>query len=163
MADVRLKLQSGNQVKEAVSDADGKFQFDNLDHRLYRLTADLPGWKVGRVFEHQLTVDLGKSTCAELYLGIEELQGELHGKVATGQKHLQSVLWIEAIPLHPDKNRQPRTGSTKPDGSFLIGEIEPGDYVVAIDVEHPPLHRARAHVPIRENHSVWTQFLPRCD
>jgi len=135
---LRLTLRSGDETRAALSDQGGNFQFENLEHKVYRLSADLPGWRFLKISERERDVDLTRSGCSQLFLTMEQLQGEIRGRVLSDKESLKEVLWIEAIPADPKSGLASQAGGTKPDGSFVIDSLEPGDYVIAIDVEHAP-------------------------
>jgi hypothetical protein len=137
LANLRLRLRSGEEEKKAITDADGHFDFAGLAHKVYLFDADLPGWRFQSTSEGRRNIDLTKAGCSELFLSMEELQGEVHGRLEPYAGKPKDVLWVEAIPAYKNGLKS-RTGWSKPDGSFAIDAIEPGDYVIALDVEHPP-------------------------
>lgn len=137
LADLKLTLRAEDEVKETTTDSEGRFSIGNLSSKLYRLDADLPGWRFLTIAEARRSIDLVKNSCSELFLEMEQLQGAVRGKVVSATGKLPGVIWIEAIPVGNEKLKS-RVGSTNDVGEFEIEALEPGNYVLAIDVEHPP-------------------------
>lgn len=140
LGSLKLELRTGDQVRTTLTGADGSFAFDDLEPKVYQLRAEIAGWRFLRTSESRTQVDLTHAGCSELFLTLEQLQGEVHGTLVIDKQAEPAVLWIEALPVDPKSGLKSRTGGTKERGgsSFTIDAIEPGDYVIAIDVENPP-------------------------
>jgi hypothetical protein len=136
---VGITLSSQNAGFRTVTDKDGRFRFENLEHAIYRLELDQPGWGLTDMTEASQPIDLSSGGCADLYVTIEENQGSIKGRVLPHPgEELPQFLWIEAIPRDP-RNPQPFDATAKaPGGEFEIDQIEPGEYYVSINVKNPP-------------------------
>jgi hypothetical protein len=137
LSNKRLLLRSGEEVREAVTDGEGSFAFQGLNRKVYTLDPDLPNFHLGRVSDGQKPIDLNQGGCAQLFTYVEESQGEIHGQVGASIGKVAEYLWVEAVPTNRDP-KLVRTASSPKQGAFVIDELEPGDYWVAINVHTPP-------------------------
>lgn len=130
----KLTLRAGSEVHEATTDEGGNFVFGNLNRKIYQLETGLPDYRFGN---GNGRFDLTKVACVSTFLYIQQEQGSIAGRVRPVQGALPENLWIAAIPVSGAKSGR-KTISAKKDGSFLIDELEPGDYHVTINVADPP-------------------------
>ena len=152
-AGVELALSTDDHPIRAVADHDGRFQFEDLKPAVYSLSLEKPGWDLIRVSDGQKPIDLTGLGCAELSVLIAEQQGKIAGRVVPqpGEK-LPDHLWIEAISKEPEA-AEPFDGNARSrDGEFEIDEIEPGDYLVAINVKNSP---SGPHHPSARQGRIW--------
>ena len=138
MPNLKLTMRSGDELRETSTDSQGWFKIENLSKKMYQLHADLPGWSFAVYNEVHNHLDLNRNACLDLFLSMEERQGEIHGSLVSPERKLPGVIWVEAIPINR-ATLKVRSGNTRKDGSFVIGALEPADYVLAIDVENPPV------------------------
>jgi hypothetical protein len=69
---VTLWLLSSGPVQQTVTDHNGQFVFDGLDHLKYRVQILLPGFTPTSISDGNKEIDLTKSSCAKLSLSVEE-------------------------------------------------------------------------------------------
>lgn len=69
---VTLWLLGNGPVQQAVTDQNGQFVFDGLEHGKYRVQILLPGFAPTSTSDGNKEIDLTNSDCARLFLSVEE-------------------------------------------------------------------------------------------
>ena len=135
---VTLRTEDGKTLT-APTDEDGSFIFTNLTRSRYWFAASALGWSMADAERSEMVQDLSKAPCAEIRAHVTQEQGGFAGRiVASGSEQLPIKQTVAAIPADPKSGLHPRRGKADRSGRFKITRLEPGEYVLAINVADPP-------------------------
>lgn len=112
----------------AVSDAKGRFRFDQLPAGAVRLMVQ----HAERVKVVDVSIEEGKETEQDVALPPEG-DGEIRGRVTAGGRPLQGVRVMLATPLPSDRSIGLYYPVTAEDGSFRVSALPPGVYMVSVE------------------------------
>ena len=72
----RVALRSRNETRHTVTDQQGNFVFADVPKAVYEIDVAQPGWRSTRLSDSGRSIDLNKNNCSELFVTMEELQGD---------------------------------------------------------------------------------------
>jgi hypothetical protein len=130
LADIAVSVK-GPVSKTVSSDAEGKFRADGLAPGQYTVSATPPA---GYAPFTSSTVTIQDHGCAEL-IWRTRLDGHIRGHVFFSDGAPAEGVYLTA--KIPDS--QPSYVATDSDGSFDFGELAPGSYVLAANMDFSPL------------------------
>lgn len=123
---VTLKGPSGNL--DTTTDELGQFTFRNLEAGRYQVEARKPGWVASPV-----AVEVGTG-CKQVGVSAKEQQSSVSGRVRPAPGQPFTRVPISLVPVKPPPNYW---NSGKPsvdgDGNFSIKDVEPGEYLLAVN------------------------------
>lgn len=135
-----------NQAFEVFTDANGKYEVEGLSAGEYRITLNLiteTNFSNGGAFSGSgAFVKVGARGCVKQDFEVN-FTGEIKGKVLDGEGNPVKSVTVEAIPadfVKPDININEgrELSRTNENGVFVISNVAPGRYILAVGYTIPP-------------------------
>ncbi|MFN7925859.1 MAG: hypothetical protein U0Q16_37510 [Bryobacteraceae bacterium] len=142
VSDLRVHLSGAGIEREARTDADGIFIFEELAPDQYRVDLVEPGWQAEYNWNPlSQKINLTASACARPYFTVKQTQSAIRGRLigASGVSlggHAVEVIPVATGTTMAARNRGTRTNAK---GEYNLGEIEPGEYRIGLNVSARPL------------------------
>lgn len=125
-ASVVVKGQ-GDSRFETVTDEYGEAVINNLPPGKYTVTTN---WPKGITGWHQPEIEITEHGCSELQASAI-LSGVISGQVLDNKGQLVQIpVYVSNVPNSPDQKIEAVSSFTKDDGSFEIGDLPPGKYLL---------------------------------
>lgn len=163
MADgIRVVLSGGGMEKEARSDSSGAFAFAGLDKAKYQLRLDAPGWEGEFDWNPMVqTIDFTVKSCELPYFSIKQSQAAIRGRLVGGQDRPVDRVGVKAVPAREaGEDSKYRLWPAKTTGEFSIKELEPGEYVVGINIGAWPVSAKSGMSPGVPHSPYLTYYYP---
>lgn len=139
MEGVEVALRADDVELKTTTDVDGSFRFEDVPRAKFLVEPHAPGYSPTGLAKERLQVDMTTNTCVSLFLTLQQLQASIEGRVLPQPgEELPKALWIEAIPADQSSRAPFDATARNEDGRFIIDQIEPGSFYVAINVENAP-------------------------
>lgn len=144
VADVPIQLNFAGEVRRAVTDAEGKYEFGFLPAGRYQMLAEL-----SNVPERQrsFSIDVPAGEC-RLQPFLSVAAGHISGRLVDSQNQPVAGIFvdIEAIPPTPQPHPLLRM-PTDAQGRFVHEWLEAGEYVLGINLDKPNRYRRTTYYP----------------
>lgn len=138
-AKVTLRHIDGREM-EISTDRDGNFLFSGLDRDQYTIALSLPGWDTRFVSGPHPNIDLSKQVCGDLDVYLAQQQGTVIGRLLPQPgERLPNRQRVDAIPVGTESGLVPKPGYADAEGHFRITNLEPGEYVLAVNAVEAPV------------------------
>jgi hypothetical protein len=136
LAGVRVRLDLGGAIRDAVTDRAGGFLFEDIKPGSFRLTADLKPLSFERVNAGNLSRFDAK--CQQVNVRLTETQA-VQGRVVQRASVQASGIEVQLVPVGGGAVWPRDIAMVSSDGSFALSSLEPGKYVLQARVWSFPM------------------------
>jgi hypothetical protein len=131
-----LRLVGDGIAMEARTGVHGMFSFENLSPGKYRLEPVAPGWSLG-VVPRRSHIEIAGG-CSEVFVSVRERQSSIVGIARPTAGFALSMIPVQLINATPKNGIHPPEGRIDAAGNLRIAGVEPGDYLLGVNVTTPP-------------------------
>lgn len=133
-----LRLVGEGFQKDFVTNADGTFVIDDVAPGKYRIDLLKSGWQIPPPMDERANFTLDDG-CAEVGLFAKEQQSSVVGRAVPAKGSTLVRVPVALVPLNRGPVHGYRSGPMDANGTYRIQNVEPGDYLLAINPNGLPL------------------------
>ena len=135
-------LGSPQGSRKTVTDSDGSYRFDELPPGEYQVSLEVEGMNV---LQPSRQVSLQGGGCSQQDFKAEAIKGRIEGRLLSAEGEPLARVVVETVSSDSDEaaRRMTRWNETNERGYFKISRLEPGEYLIGVNLNSPPTARSR--------------------